>query len=168
MTGNSSGLCGGSVTPNAPGTAATVVAPNAADCTGGTIQGTLHNAVSLVSTQNTSLTRMNIKNSKDSGIFGDALTNFTLTSSWLENNGDTPNVNEGGLSFANLLGTNAVTNSAVNNSFSDNIVLVPTSGTLTDLVFSGVQATQVHTTTGAPPASPSILLPAPVRCRPSM
>ena len=64
VTGNSSGLCGGQVTPSGtPGVPPTVTAANAADCTGGTIQNiTTGDAISLTNAANVSLTRMRILN----------------------------------------------------------------------------------------------------------
>ena len=55
VTGDSSGLCGGQVTP-------AVTVGNSADCTGGTIQSTTGDAIKLTNTANVSLTRMRIVN----------------------------------------------------------------------------------------------------------
>ena len=69
VTGNSSGLCGGQVTPS-------VQAGSAADCTGGTIQSTTGDAISLTNAANVSLTRMrilNISGANNGGIDADNL-----------------------------------------------------------------------------------------------
>ncbi|MBS1791479.1 MAG: DUF11 domain-containing protein, partial [Acidobacteria bacterium] len=59
VTGNSAGMCGGSVTnTTTPGTPATVTAPVTADCTGGTIQASTGAGISLTSTKDVSLTRV--------------------------------------------------------------------------------------------------------------
>ena len=98
---------------------------------GGTIQKTTGNAVSLNVTQNVSLNRMNITNNLGSGVFGDDVTNFTIADSSVTNNGDTQNGTEAGLRFNELLGTSAITNTTITGSSEDNIRMTPSSGTLT-------------------------------------
>jgi VCBS repeat-containing protein len=105
--------------------------------TGGTVQGTSGDGISLINTNNVSLSFMNVQNTLGSGIFGDDLTNFSLISSLVENNGDTAGGTEGSLRFNELLGTCAITNSTIRNSIADNIRLTPASGTLTNLTVSG-------------------------------
>jgi len=58
---------------------------------GGTIQNSTGDGVSLQSTSNVSLTRMNITNNNGNGLYGNNLTNFTLASSSVTNN-DADNV----------------------------------------------------------------------------
>ena len=77
VTGNSSGLCGGRVTPSGTvGVPPTVTTANSADCTGGTIQSTTGDAISLTNAANVSLTRMrilNISGANNGGIDGNNL-----------------------------------------------------------------------------------------------
>ncbi|HZH90615.1 MAG TPA: Calx-beta domain-containing protein [Pyrinomonadaceae bacterium] len=117
VSGNSSGQCGGAVSLTTPVTIITV--PNAVDCTGGTIQNSTGAGILLTSTRNVSLTRMRIINGQNDGIFGTSVTNFTLASSLVDNNGDA--VEEAGLDFANLHGASSITNSTVRLSHENNI-----------------------------------------------
>jgi hypothetical protein len=105
---------------------------------GGTIQSKTGDGISLQNTRNVSLSFMNVQNNLGSGIFGDNLTNFTLSNSLIDNNSDTLSGGgvEAGLRFGNLLGTSAITNSTISNSDVDNIRLTPSSGTL-NLTISG-------------------------------
>ncbi len=120
-TGTSGGLniTGVGVTPNS----------------GGTIQNSTGDAVSLQNTQNVTLRQMQISNNANNGIFGDELTNFSLIGSTVNNNANA--VNEAGLRFNELYGTNLIENSTISNSYEDNIRMDPTSGTLNRLTISG-------------------------------
>jgi adhesin/invasin len=137
VSGNSSGNGGGTVTVSPLGTANVVTAPVLADLTGGTIQSTTGDAISLSNTRDVSLTRMYLLNNLGSGIFGDDLTNFTLISSFLDNNGDTATGAEANLRFNELFGTASITNCTIQGSKEDEIRLTPSSGTLTNLAISG-------------------------------
>lgn len=83
VTGNSGGQCGGQVTVNPVGTLATVVAPNPADCTGGTIQNTTGSAISLTNTRNVSLTRIYLLNSAADSMIINGIDGFTLDRSYI-------------------------------------------------------------------------------------
>src|SRR6185503_3156841 len=111
---------------------ATVTAPNAADCTGGTIQASTGPGILLASTSNTSLTRMRVTGGADDGIRGSAVTGFSLISSFIENNGNA--IGEGGIDFGDgggayasgfvgMLGTSAITNSTVSGSLENNVLI---------------------------------------------
>jgi len=110
---------------------------SAATCTGGTIQKTTGDGISLVNVRNVSLSLMNIANNAGSGIYGDSLTNISLVNSLVTNNADTANGTEAGLRFNNLLGTCSITNSTISDSYEDNIRMTASSGTLTNLLISG-------------------------------
>ncbi|MEN3369734.1 MAG: hypothetical protein V7609_1877 [Verrucomicrobiota bacterium] len=141
VTGNSAGICGGSVTNfSTPGTLATVTAPNTADCTGGTIQSSTGTGVSLTSASNVSLTRMRIINGGSDGINGTTVNGLTLAAVDIENNGNA--VGENGMEFSNLTGTVSVTNSTVSGNFSDNFKIINTSGTLSSFTVSGSSFSQ--------------------------
>ena len=123
VTGNSAGSCGGTVGSGPPASAAPTTAPATGDCTGGTIQASSGPGISLANTSNVSLTRMWVLNSGDDGIQGTNVTNFQLTSSLLDNNGnalDDNNIDFGGnssLTPDGLRGTGAVTNSTLRNGY---------------------------------------------------
>ncbi len=110
---------------------------SAATCTGGTIQKTTGDGISLVNARNVSLSLMNIANNAGSGINGDNLTNFSLINSLVTNNADIANGTEAGLRFNNLLGACSIANSTISDSYEDNIRMTSVSGTLTNLTISG-------------------------------
>lgn len=137
VTGNTAGLCGGQVTVNPVGTANGVTAPNTGDCSGGTISSKTGDGVSLNNVVGVLLTRMLIQNNLNSGVFGDDLTNFSLISSFIDNNSDVANPAEANLRFNELLGTCVITNSTITGASDDEIRMTPASGTLTNLAISG-------------------------------
>ncbi|MGQ0800600.1 MAG: Ig-like domain-containing protein [Pseudomarimonas sp.] len=146
VSGNSGGLCGGSVGSGPPATAAAVVAPVVADCTGGTIQNTSGPGLVLTNTSAVSLTRMRIINSGDDGIQGTNVTGFSLISSLLDNNGNA--INESGMDFGDttsitpdgLHGTGGITNSTVQNSYYNGLSIRNNGGTaLTSFAVTGSQ-----------------------------
>ncbi len=102
-------------------------------CTGGTIQSTTLDAVSLISTQAITLQRMKIRNSLGNGIRGSSVTNFALRDSVVDNNGDDAATDEAGLHFTNLAGNSEFTRTLVANSPEDNARVVNSSGTLSQL-----------------------------------
>ncbi len=89
---------------------------------GGTIQNSVDDGISLQSTRDVSLSRMNITNNNDNGLYGNNLTNFTRGNSSVTNN-DAANVvvAAAGLRFDNLLGTCSITNTTISGTKGDNI-----------------------------------------------
>ena len=102
-------------------------------CTGGTIQSTTGDAISLATTQDAVLQRMKIVNNLGNGIRGSSVTNFGLRDSVVDNNADDAATDEAGLHFTNLAGTADITRTLVANSLEDNARIVNSSGTLTQL-----------------------------------
>ena len=102
-------------------------------CTGGTIQSTSGDAISLTTTQDIVLNRMKVVNGLGNGIRGASVTNFALRDSVVDNNGDDPATDEAGLHFTNLAGTDEITRTLVANSPEDNARIVNSSGTLSQL-----------------------------------
>ena len=158
VTGNSSGICGGQVVVNAPGTPATVTLANSADCTGGRIQNTVGGdggisgvGVYLNNTRNVSLTRMQIDNHPNFAILGTDVIGFALASSLVNgvNGTNTSPVTYGGVvisgeasvAFGNLTGSgSAITNSTISGSINDNVTITNTTSTpLNFLTISGSQ-----------------------------
>jgi hypothetical protein len=140
VSGNSAGICGGSVTPASPGTIASVTPPNTGDCTGGTIQSSTGAGVSLTSTSSVSLTRMNITGGGDDGITGSSVTGLALTAVNIANNGNADE--EHGIDVVNLLGTVTISNSSVTGSFEHNVKITNTAGTLSSLTVTGSNFSQ--------------------------
>jgi VCBS repeat-containing protein len=146
VTGNSAGLCGGSVGSGPPALPAAPTAPNAADCTGGTIQNTSGPGIVLSATTNVSLTRVRVTGAGNDGVQATNVTNFSLASSLIEGNGNA--LNENNLDFGDassitpdgLHGTGAITNSTVQNAFHRNISVRNSGGTaLTSFNITGSQ-----------------------------
>ncbi len=102
-------------------------------CTGGVIQSTTQDAISLTSTQGITLQRMKIRNSLGNGIRGSSVTNFALRDSVVDNNGDDPATDEAGVHFTNLAGISEIIRTLIANSPEDNARIVNSSGTLSQL-----------------------------------
>ena len=106
------GTTGGLNVNGTGGACATTADP----CSGGTIQSTTQDAVSLISTQGVTLQRMKIRNSLGNGVRGSSVTNFAIRDSVVDNNGDDAATDEAGLHFTNLAGSSEFTRTLVANS----------------------------------------------------
>jgi VCBS repeat-containing protein len=126
---NSTGTEGALNVTGTGGACATTADP----CSGGTIQNTTGDAVSLTSAQAITLQRMKIRNSLGNGVRGSSVTNFALRDSVVDNNGDDAATDEAGLHFTDLAGTSEFTRTLVANSPEDNARVVNASGTLSQL-----------------------------------
>ena len=105
---------------------------NAATATGGAIQNSTGVGIQLTSMPGgVSLTRMFVGGGGNDGINGSSVTGFTLANSLISGNGNA--VGENGIEFTNLLGTAVISDTTVHNSFSDNLKITNTSGTLNSL-----------------------------------
>jgi hypothetical protein len=90
---------------------------------GGTIQNTTGDGISLTSTQNPSFTRMNIQSTGGNGVYGTGVTNFTFTNGTINNSGtsggvDNSNINLGkSVTFQenNVSGTVTITGNTFSN-----------------------------------------------------
>ncbi|MDN5000401.1 cadherin domain-containing protein [Bradyrhizobium sp. GCM10027634] len=106
---------------------------------GGTIQNSTGDGVSLTSTQDVSLSNMNIKNGQGDGILGNTINGLALNGDTVSGNGNsTANDGEGNIYLYELTGnaSHATTfnNLTVSNSYVHNVFIKNTGGTLTDLV----------------------------------
>src|SRR6266403_4267459 len=106
---------------------------------GGTIQSTTGDGVSLTSTQDVSLSNMNINNNLGNGIRGSSVNGIVLTGDSLSGNANANN--EAGINLTQLSGdathVTTFTNVTVANSFDHNVQIDNTSGNLTNLVVTG-------------------------------
>ncbi len=118
---------------NGTGTSGTfTVTGSGAAASGGSIQNTTSNSIDLTNVQGVSFAFMDIDGSAANGIRGSNVTNFALSNSTLENNGDA--VNEGAIRFdQNLLGTATISNSTIRASAEHNIEIINTSATQLNL-----------------------------------
>ncbi len=150
VTGNSGGQCGGGV--SAPTPPATIVVPNIADCTGGSILASTNAGIDLINTRNVSLTRMRIANGSDDGIRGDRVNGFVLASSLVENNGPVVsptyfnNLDFGDdrnlgypSGWSGMVGTASITNSTIRSGSNNNVLIrsLDTGGSTLDLTMTG-------------------------------
>ena len=125
---------------------------------GGTIQASAGNGVTLSSTYAPSFTDMVIKNNAADGINGSQVTGFTLAGSTVSGNGTQASVSgedDDGLDFSpngdgspdGLTGTVSITNSVITTSADNNAIISDTSGTL-NLTVTGTTFSSDNATTG--------------------
>ncbi|MBZ9997835.1 hypothetical protein [Mesorhizobium sp. BH1-1-4] len=107
--------------------------------TGGTIQTSTGDGVSLTDTQNVSLSNMIISDNAGSGIHGLRVNGVVLNGLTLNSNADANT--ESGILFNELTGdashVTTFTNLTVSNSFTHNVQVINSGGTLANLVVSG-------------------------------
>jgi uncharacterized repeat protein (TIGR01451 family) len=157
VTGSTSGLCGGASNPSD-----TATAPDAADCSGGWIRNTTGanaavagNGIYLSNTGAVSLTRMRLSDHTNHAIRGLNVTGFSLASSYILGvNGNDVASREGSISFENLMGSAAITNSYVDGGAEDNIRVhngfpTPATAALNRLTISGTTVGHNGTTGNA-------------------
>ena len=121
---------------------------------GGVIQNTTATGVSLTSTSGVSLGYVNVLNSGDDGIHGNAITNFTLNRANVNNNGNSTSddgvqFGEASGSVVGVLGTLTITDSSVSANAHNGFWVRNTSGTLTSMSVTGSSFNDVNDTTGA-------------------
>ena len=125
---------------------------------GGTIQASAGEGISLSSTDSPSFTDMVIKNNAADGINGTQVTGFTLDDSTVSGNGTASSVsgeNDDGLDFSpngdgspdGLTGTVTISSSVITGSADNNAIISDTSGTL-NLTVTGSTFSDDNSTTG--------------------
>jgi VCBS repeat-containing protein len=129
---------------------------------GGTIQSSTGDGVSLSSTSSPSFTDMVIKNNANSGIHGTSVAGFSLAGATVSGNGSSTGTAgdfEDGLNFGDqasgtptgLTGTATITNSTISNSADNNMQVTDNSGSLTLTVTGSTfstTGTNEHTNAG--------------------
>jgi len=139
---NNTGTQGGLTVTGNGGTCVNV----SSTCTGGTIQNSSGHAVSLTTTKSPSFNFMKITTIVGSGVYGTAVTNFTLANSVIDgvNNGHTAtdsnvafNLNAGGATENNLSGVVSITDNHLNNSYQHGINILNYAGTISSLTITG-------------------------------
>jgi mucin-19 len=109
------------------------------NASGGIIQNTTSNGISLTNTRDVSLNNMRIQDSGDSGIEGTQVTNFAFTNGNIVgagNGSDESSISFDVLNANNVSGVLTVTNSTLTNSDAHGIDVENYSGTLSDVVIS--------------------------------
>ncbi len=112
--------------------------------TGGTIQKTGGDGISLTSTFSPSFDRMVIKDTVGSGIQGTTVTNFTLTNSSIDNSGTGGGVDESNVAFNaqaagtenNLAGTVTITGNSLTNARYHGVDIFNFAGTISNATIS--------------------------------
>ena len=106
--------------------------------TGGTIQHTTSDAISLTSTKGVRLDRMIVQNSAESGILGSGVDGLTMTGTSFTSNGD--DSGDDGIRITNLTGANPWTGLTVSGSARNGVFIDNTSGTVSSLNVTGASA----------------------------
>ena len=125
---------------------------------GGTIQASAGNGITLSSTSSPSFTDMIIKNNAADGINGSQVTGFTLAGSTVSGNGTPASISgedDDGLDFSpnsdgspnGLTGTVSITGSTITTSADNNAIISDSSGTL-NLTVSSTSFTSDNSTSG--------------------
>jgi hypothetical protein len=108
---------------------------------GGTIQHTTGDGISLTSTLSPSFTNLNIQTTGDNGINGTGVTNFTFANGTINNAGDASGENSinfgNGTSGINVTGVVSVTNSVITNTEAEGIRITNFGGTIDQLTITG-------------------------------
>ena len=89
---------------------------------GGSIIGSTGAGISITSARDIFLDQMLIQNGTGDGILANGVTNFSLTNSTINNNGD--QLQEHGIDFTNLLGTGNFTNLTVSNNETTQVQII--------------------------------------------
>jgi hypothetical protein len=140
---SASGATNGIVLNNTGVAAGLTVTGTGAASSGGTIQNTTGSGISLTTTRNVSLTRMNLQSTGGSGINGTGVTNFQLTDSTINLAGNA--AGEGAITFNNngaplvgnnISGTVTVLRNILSNPFDDAIDIESNAGAVTDAQIS--------------------------------
>jgi hypothetical protein len=131
----SSGPTNGIVLNNTGSSGGLTVAGTGSAGSGGTIQKTTGDGVSLTSTAGVNFTSMNIKSSGQSGVNGSSVTGLNLSGVNITNSGT--GATHEGIKLSNLLGASTWTNVTVTDSAHNNVFIDNTSGTLASLTISG-------------------------------
>ncbi|SDO37433.1 cadherin domain-containing protein [Afipia sp. GAS231] len=106
------------------------------DNSGGTIQNTTGDGISLTNTSGVTFTNIHVTNTSGDGINGTTVGGFTLANSTVDGANGGSAVNQGSIYFTGLTGTANVTNDVIKGGHQDNVSILTSSGTL-DLTVSG-------------------------------
>jgi hypothetical protein len=96
---SANGAANGIVLNNTGSTAGLTVTGNGSAGTGGTIQNTTGDGITLTTTRNISFDRMNIQNTGGNGVYGTGVVNFTFTNGTINNSGTSEGVNQSNINF---------------------------------------------------------------------
>ncbi|HEY7770310.1 Ig-like domain-containing protein [Longimicrobium sp.] len=111
------------------------VTGSGAAASGGSIRGMTSDGVRLESARNVILSFMDVRENAGNGVYGNDVADFRIEGSTVVRNGDA--AGEAGLRFGRLVGSSAITNTTVAESFDDNVRLTPDAGVLTMLSVVG-------------------------------
>ncbi|WP_246677702.1 hypothetical protein [Mesorhizobium sp. B2-4-18] len=115
---------------------------NGSDASGQTASGTNGTGIFLRNTANVSLANMQLNDFTNFAVYGNNVTNFTMTGTTISGvNGTTlaGDREESSVRFDNLLGISSITNSSISGGYNQNVDLYNTSGTLTRLTMDNIQ-----------------------------
>jgi hypothetical protein len=146
---SSNGAASGVILNTTGSTGGLIVKGTGTAGSGGTIQ-TGATGISLTSTRNVSLTRMQLNGFSDFAIRGSSVVNFTLADTVINGvNGNDGAANEGSVRFTELTGSATVSGCNISGGFEDNFAVINTSGSLNRITFSGTTIGANSTTDGS-------------------
>jgi large repetitive protein len=107
--------------------------------TGGTIQRSTSNGISLTNTSNVEIAWMQLNDHGDFAIRGSGVSGFSMANTVINGtNGNNAATDEGSVRFTELTGSASISNSNISGGFEDNFAVVNTTGTLNRITFSNV------------------------------
>jgi len=125
---------------------------------GGTIQNSVGDGISLTSTENVRLAYMNVTNNLGNGIGGSNINGFLIDNMLISGNGNDTATDESGINITNLSGTasngarpTGIFNSTIQNNYEFEVQITNSTGTLTNfqvvnstLLYTGANAASAH------------------------
>lgn len=124
---------------------------NGSDASGQTTSGTNGTGIFLRNTANVSLANMQLNDFSNFAVYGNTVTNFTMTGTTINGTNGSNNagdLEEASIRFDNLLGTSSITSSNISGGYWGNVALWNTSGTLTRLTMDSNTFGLVNATGG--------------------
>jgi hypothetical protein len=109
--------------------------------TGGVIQRTTGDGILLTSTNDVTMSWMNVTSNLGAGVRGTTLNGFVFNNNSVSSNGDQASPDESGLELSDLTGDGShptsISNNTISNNYEFQVQITNSSGTLTDLQFNG-------------------------------
>lgn len=121
------------------------------DAGGQTVSGSAGTGIFLRNTSGASFTDMQLNDFSNFAVYGNTVTNFTMTGmtiNGINGNNNSGDREESSIRFDNLLGISSITNSSISGGYNQNVDLYNTSGTLTRLTMDNIQFGLIDATGG--------------------
>jgi hypothetical protein len=121
------------------------------DAGGQTVSGSAGTGIFLRNTSGASFTNMQLNDFSNFAVYGNTVTNFTMTGmtiNGINGNNNSGDREESSIRFDNLLGISSITDSSISGGYNQNVDLYNTSGTLTRLTMDNIQFGLIDATGG--------------------